>query len=470
MDPTKTTGDRERERTDRRDMWRDRPVESADEDSDASSEEGAHRTLLERGLGLVADVRHGEAGHALLLGASIFLLLVAYYLLKVAREPLILTASAFGLSGATLKSAAACGMALLLIVVVPAYSSLASRMPRMRLINVVTLIFVACLGAFFLAAQVAPIGPAFFIFVGIFNVTAIAQFWAFCNDLYTPGAGKRLFAIIAFGQTMGAIVGADLARRLVAALGVYALFPVAAAILVASTALANVVNARAGQTPVAREKIDDEDRAGGFRLVWRNQYLLGIAFLVLILNTVNSNGEFILGETVVKSIHAASTDETRRAIGAFYGGYFSLVNIVCALLQLLLVSRIIKHAGVGRSLLVLPTISLLGYGIIGLAPALMVMKSIKIAENGVDYSLQNTTQQALYLPTARAEKYKAKQAIDTFFVRFGDVVSLATVAVVTEVLGLGVQAMAIVNVFLALGWWSLAYLTSRRNRRLVHEA
>src|SRR5262249_1969543 len=134
------------------------------------------RTLLERLLGLFADVRAGEGRVAILLALDVFLILTAYYTLKVVREPLILTGRAFGLSGATLKAAAAGGQALLPLAVVPAYAALAARVGRVRLINIVTAIFVASLALFgLLAACHAPVGFAFFIWLGIFNVMVVAQ-------------------------------------------------------------------------------------------------------------------------------------------------------------------------------------------------------------------------------------------------------------------------------------------------------
>src|SRR5262249_58155943 len=150
---------------------------------------------LERALGAFAEVRAGEGVRVVLLTANIFLLLVAYYLLKVAREPLILTGVGFGLSGATLKTAAACGQALLLLAVVPGYAWLARKVDRRRLINIVSLGFVACLIGFYALAARAAIGLPFYIWLGIFNGTVIAQFWSYANDLYSPAQGQRLFSI-----------------------------------------------------------------------------------------------------------------------------------------------------------------------------------------------------------------------------------------------------------------------------------
>ncbi len=114
-------------------------------------------------------------------------------------------------------------------------------------------------------------------------------------------------------------------------------------------------------------------------------------------------------------------------IGRFYGDFLFTVSLAGVLAQLFLVSRIMKFCGVPASLYFLPVIALTGYSIIAFFPILAFVRWAKVVENSTDYSLQNTARQALFLPTTREEKYKAKAAIDTFFVRFGDVLSAGLV-------------------------------------------
>src|SRR5262249_31604933 len=143
--------------------------------------------------------------------ANIFLLLICYSIIKTVREPLILLGG-----GAEVRSYAAAGQALVLMAYVPLYSWFASRVDRVKLIVGITLFFGAALELFALAvsAGVPYVGVAFFIWVGIFNVSLIAQFWSFANDLYTREAGDRLFPVITVGMTAGAPLGALAAGRL----------------------------------------------------------------------------------------------------------------------------------------------------------------------------------------------------------------------------------------------------------------
>src|SRR4029079_10773882 len=198
-----------------------------------------------------------------------------------------------------------------------------------------------------------------------------------------------------------------------------------------------------------------------------DRYLLLIAMLMLVYNLVNTNGEYILSRTVVKlyaANHAAAAGglDEKKVIGSFYGNFFTIVNIVSALIQAFLVSRILKRFGVHIALLVLPVVALTGYTAMAFLPVLGFIRNVKLAENSLDYSLQNTTRNALYLPTSRVAKYKAKQANDAFFVRFGDVLSAAIVFAGTTWLGFATQHFAPVNAGLILVWLVLAVAIGRR--------
>jgi AAA family ATP:ADP antiporter len=421
------------------------------------------KRLLDRVLGAFTEVRAGEAVTALLLMLNMFLLLAAYYLLKTIREPLILNVR----GGAEIKSYSAAATAGLLIMLVPLYSAIASRVSRVKLINGVTLFFIACLLAFFGLSQAGvPIGVPFFIWVGIFSLMAIAQVWAFANDVYTTDQGKRLFAVVGFGASLGAIVGSFATGQLVKAYGPN-VFMIAAAVLLALCLLiTNAVSIREkdARTTKARETVRGRS---GFTLVFSNRYLLYIALLMLLYNLVNTTGEYILGKTVVslyEKHHAGAAgglDESK-VIGEFYGNFFTWVNILAAILQAFVVSRVIKYFGVRVALLILPAVALIGYAGMAFLPFLAFVRGAKLAENSIDYSLQNTTKNALYLPTSREAKYKAKQANDAFFVRFGDVLSAGLVFAGTHWLGFKATQFALVNVVLIAGWLVLAVVIGRQ--------
>lgn len=452
---------------------------------------------LDRALRLVSDVRPGEAATALLLALNIFLLLAAYYMIKPVREALILTGG-----GAEVKSYAAAGQAVLLLALVPLYGALADRLPRRALLNVVTAFFVACLVLFYVLAQAGvPVGIPFFLWVGIFNLMIVAQFWSFANDIYSREQGERLFPIVTVGMSLGSVVGSALTARLIPLVGVAQLLLLAALVLGLATALTNVVDARerkrneegipdrftTAKLPAATGEYQVQgvgdttkvtlsftgvvDRRSGFALVFRDRYLLAIAFLILVLNWVNTTGEYILSRTVASAAEAAVSSGTAGGltvgeyIGEFYSKFFFGVNLLGLTLQLFAVSRLLKWFGVRVAVMVLPLLALTGYAFLAFFPLLAVVRWVKTAENATDYSLQNTVRNVLFLPTTRQEKYKAKQAIDGFFVRSGDVLSALLVYVGTASLGFHVTDFAKVNLLLALCWIVLAVVVGRAYRR-----
>jgi ATP:ADP antiporter, AAA family len=423
---------------------------------------------LVRFLRLFTEVREGEGAQVLLLALNVFLILTAYYVMKPAREALILVQP----GGAEIKSYATALQAVLLAAAVPAYGALATRLAPRRLVNVVTAFFIGCLPLFYLAAEAGMhIGVPFFLWIGVFSLMVIAQFWAYANDLYTPEAGKRLFALIAFGASSGAVFGAFISGDLIDVLGVHALLLVAAAILAASLMIFNLIDLRARATQIspARTKVPEPRVGDGnpFSLVLRSRYLLLIAALFLLLNWMGTTGEYILSSIVKRAAEAEvaagtlAPAEEGAFIGAFFAHYFQVVNVAGMLLQLFVVSRLVKYLGVRVALCVLPAVALGSYFVAALIPSLAIVRWVKIAERSVDYSLQNTVAQMLYLPTTREEKYKAKQVTDTLVVRAGDVLAAATVFVGSSLLSLSVTQFALINVLLAAVWFAFALQLGR---------
>ncbi len=436
----------------------------------------SHPGVLERLLSPFTALQPGEGKNAVLLTLAIFFVLTAYYILKVVREPLILSAG-----GAELKSYTAAAQAVLLLFLIPAYGAIANRVNRIKLISFVTLFFVANLAVFYaMAVAHAPfLGVVYFIWVGIFNLMIIAQFWSFANDVYTPEEGKRLFAIVGFGQTLGATCGGLLSKFLIGRLRVHDLMLVAAALLLVYLLLVRIVNRRdRGESPQAARNADRplQDRRGGFTLVLHDRYLLLIGLLLLLLNFVNTNGEYILGRVVTDQaaqlVSAGSTNGLERDefveefIGRFYADYFTWVSIVTSVIQIFLVARIMQRVGVRAALFVLPVVALGAYGIIAFIPVLALIRAAKVSENSLDYSLNNTVRQALFLPTSRDAKYKAKAAIDTLFVRAGDLSSAGLVFLGT-LIALQPRDFAIVNMALVLVWLLIVVGIGRRHRVLA---
>jgi AAA family ATP:ADP antiporter len=419
---------------------------------------------LDRSLRIFGDVRAGEGRLVILMFLNVYFLLMAYYILKTVREPLILASG-----GAELKSYAAAFQAVVLIAYVPFYGWLATRLPRQKLLIYVVLGFAVVIELFAgaLSLSVPYIGFVFFVFLGIFSVSMIAQFWSYANEIYQREAGERLFPLIAVGSTAGGPVGAAVAGWLyTTGVGSANMMHVAAFLLLFHLGLYYLI-LRSGASGTSQTKeAAPLSKGGGFSLVFKSRYLLLIAGLLVLLNIVNTTGEYILSRVVVEYAAEMKAQEAsfnaEAFIGSFYGQFFFWVNIATIIIQALVVSRMVKFFGMAGVLFALPIIALGTYSLPLIGAGLMVFLGSKLAENSTDYSVMNTAKQMLWLPTSSEEKYKAKQAIDTFFVRTGDVIAAGLVFAGTQWMGLDLLGFSGINVVLVLAWMVMAWMLLRQ--------
>jgi AAA family ATP:ADP antiporter len=419
---------------------------------------GRLATSMETVVGV--KIEAGEWTLVLLMFANLFLLLLAYYVLKVIREPLILLNG-----GPVSRSIARGAQALVLAACVPGYAFVANRVEPARLVKWVLAFFAASLTVFALLGRVGvQAGFLFFVWLGVFSTLAIAQFWSLANDVFNESDGRRLFPFVAVGGTIGSIGGAQLAARSLHRLQSHQVMLIAAAVLMVCIVLTHQAHEHSLRRPEPPGRATQErDPRGGFGLILRSRYLLLIAGAVVLLNLVNTTGDFILAKLVKREAMEIIDPAAREQfIGDFYARFHTWVTLLTAGVQILLVGRLFGRLGLHRALFLLPVVALTGYCASAFVPVLTLIATVKVVENGTDYSLQNTIQQALFLCTSRDSKYKAKAAIDTFFVRAGDLASTALVAA-GAALGVTIFGFAMANVAAAVAWlWIVSRLARRQ--------
>jgi AAA family ATP:ADP antiporter len=333
-------------------------------------------------------------------------------------------------------------------------------------------------------------GIVYYLWVGMFGVFVVAQFWTFCADVYTDERGKRMLPFIAVGATSGAAAGSWIVDQLVdsGAVPTEALLLVATAPLFVSIFLIQKVEQREehldktadvatpGKESGSEAKPEKASIWSGAKLVLLSRFLLLAALVTLFTNWVNTNGENLLFRVIqealaVKAQEQGFTDDrtmlefVRDGTTAFYGNFYFWVNIVALLLQAFIASRLLKYGGFAAILLILPVIALMSYSVMALLPVLAVVKVMKIAENATDYSLNNTSRHVLWLPVSSAMKFRGKPAIDTLYVRLGDGLAAITVLVGVQLLALATEEFFIFNVFLVLCWLVAGVLLVREHRR-----
>jgi len=460
---------------------------------DTSLVAGSRRSTLERVLCLFSEVRPGEGVSALVMVANVFLILCAYYFVKPLRDGWIAIADIGGLTNMEVKAYTSFAQGLFLVGAVSLYARLAARWPRRQLIVRSTWFCMSNLVVFwllrpgFLGEQMPAAGVAFYIWVGMFGVFVVSQFWAFAADYYTDERGQRLLPLIAIGATSGAVAGSFLTSTLLGSgiIDSSALLLVAALPLAGSIVLTAVADSRGptgdGAGPIGQASASApaaRGQAGAVGLVLRHRYLLAVAGVTLFTAWVGTNGENLLFKVVQDALASelvargvTNSIEMKALVRdwttAFYGSFFFWVNVCALFLQALVASRLLRYGGFGLILLLLPAISLVTYSMMAIVPVLLVVRVLKTAENSTAYSINNTARQVLWLPTTAEMKYKAKPAIETFFVRLGDGLAAGTILVGIHLYALSTQSFFVINVALVVVWLLVALVVVREHRRLT---
>jgi AAA family ATP:ADP antiporter len=456
-------------------------------------------TNTERMLQVFTEVKAGEGYTALLMFANVFLILCAYYFIKPLREGWVAVSDISGLSKMEVRAYSSFAQSLLLLLIVGWYGRLATYYSRVSLITRVTLFCIITLVIFWflqpgLFIENLPIsGIIFYLWVGMFGVFVVAQFWTFCADIYTDESGKRLLPLIAIGGTTGATAGSGMVDLFVNSgiVPTEALLLIATLPLFISIKLTRIVDVRhrnkvlsgihkssAGTGVPLTDKKHIGSVFSGAKLIFISRFLLLAALVTLLTNWVNTNGENLLFRVVQETLANLAAEQEitdtqkilefiRDGTTAFYGDFYFWVNIIALFLQSFVASRLLKLGGFGVILMMLPVIAFVSYTAMALLPILVIVKIMKIAENATDYSINNTARHVLWLPVDSMTKFIGKPAIDTLYVRVGDGLAAITVMIGVHWLSLSTAYFFIFNVSLVVLWLICGILLVREYNKAL---
>ena len=362
-------------------------------------------------------LRPGEGRTLLWAAAYFFFLLMSLYLLRPVREAMGIAQGADKLPWLMTTTLA------VMLVANPLYAALVSRVPRKRFIPAVSHFFAANLLVFAGLFVWLPshggslLGYVFYVWLSVFNLFVVSVFWSLMADGFTEDQGKRLFAMISMGGTLGAVVGAALTEALTRSAWVETSGLMLMAALGLELAvfcmlkLAGIFKlSDAGQG--AREP--GPDFRAGFKAIMASRYLQSIC-LYMLLFTITSTFLYLMQGDIVASSFASRAERT-----AAFARMDVATNILTLLLQLLVTSRLIRRIGVAGVLMVLPLLTTVGMGALALWPGFAVLATVQVLRRGMHYAIDRPAREILYIPLGPEEKYKSKAFIDTFVFRGGD--------------------------------------------------
>jgi AAA family ATP:ADP antiporter len=455
--------------------------------SDSSARE---RTLAERVLARLVDVRADEVRAMLLACAYFFFLLSSYFILRPIRDAMGVAAGVSKLPWLFVGTLTAT------LVCQPFFAMLVARFPARRFIPITYQFFALNLVVFWLMLRGSAdagaaigrdvwVGRAFFVWTSVFNLFVVSVFWCFMADVFRSEQAKRLFGFIGVGGTLGSLTGAAVTASLAERIGAVNLLLVSLVLLEIATLVVLVfprdaVAARdetrprgiAGRAAAPRGESERDRPIGGSAWsgivnVARSPYLIGIAAF-LVLYTVGSTFLYFQQADIIGAAFVGR--EARTEILAKMEFASQLITV---LTQLFLTGRIIRAIGLPATLALMPAISVLGFAAIGLSayglfPTLGAFIAFNVLRRGSNFALTNPSMEVLYTVVPREDKYKAKSFIETFVYRAGDQLAAWTYAGLAA-LGLSRTSTAwpaavFSLVFLAVGIW-----LGRRQQRLARE-
>ena len=437
------------------------------------------------------DIRQGEGAPLFLSGFYYFLLLCAYYIIRPIRDDMGAEGGVENL--AWLFTGTLVGM----MILHPIYSAIVSRMPRRQFIAVVYRFFMVQLLVFYALFQVLEgvsevwAGRVFFIWTSVFNLFVISVFWSLVNDVFRPSQSKRLFGVIAVGGTAGALTGSAITSFLAAGLGAITLLLVSAVLLevaarvsrylsdveqtlamaaIADEALKKDTDIKDLEVPEASIVTDQVNAKqtevigggmfDGVRHVMSSPYLLGIAALMLLFTVVSTYLYFMQIAIVTEAV-----GDDRDARTQLFANRDLIVNAITLIVQMFLTGRILRWLGIGISLALLPVISFVGFGLLAVAPVLMVVIGFDVLRRAGNFAIQRPARESLYTVVSRTDKYKAKNFNDTFVYRVGDQLGAWSYTAMMY-FGLGLTGLGLTMLPVSLIWVFLALWLGKQYKQI----
>jgi AAA family ATP:ADP antiporter len=399
---------------------------------------------------------------ALTLGFAFhFCVLASYYLVRPLRDALGLEGGADKLQWLFTATF------VVMLLMVPVFGALASRLPATRFVPLIYRVIAASMLVFglLIANHVAPVmvGRVFFVWISIYNLFIVSIFWSVLVDRFSSEQGRRLFGCIAAGGTLGTFIGPLLAATMATRLGPVALTVAAALLLEIAVrcyrALLTRTQSQSGQLLL------DERRMGGgilagITLILRSPYLLGLVLFMLLHTSAATLLYFEQGRIVAGS-YADTGSRTQ-----FFAVVDLIVSALTLTLQLLLTAPLIRFVGIGGALIAMPLATIVAFAAMALAPVPTTVALAQGLRRAVEFAIVRPAREVLWTVVSREEKYKAKNVIETLVYRGGDAASGWLSAGLTA-LGAGFGLVALVIVPFAGLWGGLCLWLARRQAQQV---
>ena len=274
---------------------------------------------------------------------------------------------------------------------------------------------------------------SFYLFGDLFSTLMVVTFFAFLNDSVTPDKAKRLYGLVVLGGVTGGAFGSTFVRvwieQMTISSWMWICLGIAVVIVIIALIAGRLVDRNPPPETTQPEKVEPSQQRGnlaveGARLVFRSPYLFSIVGILGLYEITSQIMDFQFTATILHYLDGP-------AIGRQIATVFAITNWVALFVQLFLTSFIMTRFGLKTALMILPLTVIAGsFGFIAF-PILWVGSLLNTADNAFNYTINQSAKEALYVPTTRDEKYKAKAFIDMFVQRFAKVLAVGVSLLIT---------------------------------------
>ncbi len=363
---------------------------------------------------------------------------------------------------------------VVMLLVAPVFGWVASRFPRRRFLPWVYIFFALNILAFYAAFTIADlkgihfvwIGRVFFVWISVFNLFVVSVFWSFMADIWSKEQGRRLFGLISAGGSIGGTLGPLVTAQLAEPLGFQNVLPISAGLLLVSVVcihrLRHWLETRPDQevmSDAATAKPLGGSAIAGMSHVLSSRYLLMISIVSIIASLLGTALYMFVNELVSTTIEG--TDSRAR----LFGYVDSATNLLTTMLQLFVTRHAVRKFGLGWTLAFMPLVSVIGFALLAVHPALLVGVAFQTVRRAVGFGFSKPGSDMLFSAVTPEEKYKAKNFIDTAVYRGGDLVGIWVVQALRV---LGISVMSVILVPFALLWVFIVLWLGREYRKRDH--
>lgn len=419
------------------------------------------------------NVRRAELPLVLLMFSYFFIVIATFWILKPLKkaafvkfydfdeEKNLLGRSFYGLSGPEAEQIAKVGNMVVAFFAVVVFTVLARKFHRHQLTAIFSVFTIVVLAWFGLTIEDS--GEVtrwtFYLFGDLFNTLMVATFFVFLNDSVRPDDAKRLYGPIVLGGVAGGAIGSTFLRALITELSsaewMWVCIGLTAAIAVIAIAAGKLVDKQkaaepAAVKPVATKPPTANPAVEGAKIAFKSRYLLSIVVIVALYEIVSTILDFQFTATLYGLLPKSEADVQLSTV-------YAITNWTGLAIQVFATTFVMQRFGLKIALLIMPVAILLNSGAFLMLPILWTGSLLNTTDNALNYSLNQSSREALWTPTSRDEKYKAKAFIDMFVQRFAKAIAVG-INLLIAALFVGIDGVRWLSIFVVVlvAIWLLA--------------